>query len=56
MKKFEDVRRDLIMKNLISAKLEKEVCTAGFGSMTNCDVCGVTLMCSIKVQNISTLP
>jgi len=45
---FEDIRHSLYDKQLLKGKPPKKVCVQQTGNATNCDMCGVTEMCSTK--------
>ena len=46
---FEDSRKNLRAMGLIKGNVEEDVCFKGTGNYSNCNFCGVTLMCTTKV-------
>ena len=46
---YEGVRQNLSVKGLIETKNEGKICKRGAGNYTNCAMCGVTQMCTLKV-------
>ena len=49
---FEDSRKNLRAMGLIEGNLEEDVCIKRTGNYSNCNFCGVTLMCTIKVYYV----
>ena len=46
---YERVRQNLSVQGLIEEKYEGKVCKTRAGNYTTCEICGVTLMCTLKV-------
>ena len=47
---FEKNRRSLIKQGLIKEELGEKVCIKRIGNYSNCDLCGVTQICTLKVR------
>ena len=48
---YEETRRSLIVQGLMKGELGEQVCLKTVGrNYTNCDLCGVTQICTKKVK------